>query len=350
MRLERGDTGLRVDDQALVVRVPGIGRRRSRSELVFELSAERHGVVRRLVAGLGEADLDQVVVQLRLDVLPRQELLAPVGELLGAGHRDVAGAQFLGEGGEHHRLEVLAHEGAGPVLVADRLLPVQRGERDVDRAAVLVPFGQVVAQVLVAPGVRESVQDAAVLGGGRQFQAAGQVVHRGAVLEQMPVQQHLPVVAVVGCDLLNLLVLALEPAEAVHRRRGHPQRAGLHPQGLGQRVQAGCELVAEPRSHSVGLRVLVEFPDQRQDLRRKRGRLLPRGLDGAVGVDVLEHGAVVPDQRLDDGLLLLPDLLQLRLGPLDLQRDPLGEHRGQVVPGPHPCLVDQAHQQREPLD
>ncbi|WP_181860975.1 hypothetical protein [Streptomyces diacarni] len=77
----------------------------------------------RAVAGLGEADLHQVVIQLRLDVLPGQQLLAPVGELLGAGHRGVAGAQFLGARGEHHRLEVPADEDAGPVPVADRLLP-----------------------------------------------------------------------------------------------------------------------------------------------------------------------------------------------------------------------------------
>ncbi|MFJ2913564.1 PP2C family protein-serine/threonine phosphatase [Streptomyces sp. NPDC087228] len=143
--------------------------------------------------GLGEADLQQVGAQLRLDVLPGEQLLAPVGVLFRAGHRDVTSAQFLGEGGEDHRLEVLADKGAGPVVVADGLLPVQRGEGDIDRAAVLVPFRDVVAGGLVPAGVPERVQDAAVLGGRRKFQVAGQVVHRGAVLEQVPVQQHLPV-------------------------------------------------------------------------------------------------------------------------------------------------------------
>ncbi len=212
-----------------------------------------------------------------------------------------------------------------------------------------MPLGDVVAQVLVAAGVRERVQDAVVLGGCPQFQAAGQVVHGGAVLEQVPVQQHLPVVAVMGGHLLDLLVLPLEPAEVVHRRSRCSQGAGLYAQGLRHRVQRGCEPLAEPVRDGVRPGILTELPDHRQDLGSQRGRLLPRGLHGTVGVDVLEHRTVVPDQRLDDGLLLIPDLLQLRLGPLDLQRDPLAEHRGQVVPGPHPCLVDQAHQQREPL-
>ncbi|MCX4425941.1 hypothetical protein [Streptomyces mirabilis] len=37
-------------------------------------------------------------------------MLGPVRVLLRADQRDVAGAQFLGERGEDHRLEVLAHE------------------------------------------------------------------------------------------------------------------------------------------------------------------------------------------------------------------------------------------------
>jgi hypothetical protein len=126
--LEGGDAGLGVDDQALVVQVAGVRRRGGRGELVLQLPPERHRVVRRIVAGLGKADLHQVVAQLRLDVLPRQELLAPVGALLGACHRDIPGPQLFGERREHHGLEVLAHESAGPVLVADGLLPVQGGE------------------------------------------------------------------------------------------------------------------------------------------------------------------------------------------------------------------------------
>ncbi|MEU2790336.1 hypothetical protein [Streptomyces sp. NPDC007100] len=73
-------------------------------------------------------------------------------------------------------------------------------------------------------------------------------------------------------------------------------------------------------------------------------------LGGAVGVDVLEHGAVVPDRGLNDLPLGEPDLLQRFLGLLDLRGDALGEHRRQVVTDPHPRLVRQARDQRDLLD
>jgi hypothetical protein len=91
-----------------------------------------------------------------------EELIGPVGVRRGAGHRDVAGAQLVGEVGQHARLQVPAHEHARPGPVADGLVPVLRRERRVedphplltgvrvqDRAAVAVeerdPVGDVVA-------------------------------------------------------------------------------------------------------------------------------------------------------------------------------------------------------------
>ncbi|MEU6230648.1 hypothetical protein [Streptomyces sp. NPDC047042] len=45
------------------------------------MHAAERSAIRRIVAGLGEADLHQIGAQLRLDVLPRQKLLAPVSVL-----------------------------------------------------------------------------------------------------------------------------------------------------------------------------------------------------------------------------------------------------------------------------
>ncbi|MGW0655466.1 hypothetical protein ACWD4T_43035 [Streptomyces umbrinus] len=69
--------------------------------------------------------------------------------LLRPGHRHVAGAQFLGEGSEDHRPEVLADE-------------------------------------LPRPSSR----------GGGELQLLGQVEHHRPVPADLPVQQHLPEVAV----------------------------------------------------------------------------------------------------------------------------------------------------------
>ncbi|MFJ1604543.1 hypothetical protein ACIOHS_14430 [Streptomyces sp. NPDC088253] len=91
--------------------------------VLLQLPPERHRVVRRRLAGLGEADLHQVVAQLRLDVLPRQELLAPVGVLLGAGHRDIPGPQLLGERGEHHGLESCGEQVRGEDVHREELIP-----------------------------------------------------------------------------------------------------------------------------------------------------------------------------------------------------------------------------------
>ncbi|MEU2134856.1 hypothetical protein [Streptomyces sp. NPDC018352] len=50
-------------------------------------------------------------------------------------------------------------------------------------------------------------------------------------------QQHLPVVAVVGGDILDLRVLGLEPVEPVHRRQQRAQAVRLDHQALGQQQE-----------------------------------------------------------------------------------------------------------------
>uniref|UniRef100_UPI002ECFDE2E hypothetical protein n=1 Tax=Streptomyces cellulosae TaxID=1968 RepID=UPI002ECFDE2E len=159
MRLQRRDARLRVDDQALVVRVSGVRRRGGGTELVLQLPAEKLSVELGGLARLAEPDLHQVVDQLVLHHLPGQQLLGPVGVLLGAEHRDVAAAQFLGEIGEHHRLEVLADVLPSSGLVDHHLAPVLGGEGDVDLLAFLVEGGDVLAAGSLVPlRVRERVQ------------------------------------------------------------------------------------------------------------------------------------------------------------------------------------------------
>lgn len=165
-RLQRRDTRLRIDDQAVVLRVPGVRRRGGTSQFVLQPPAEELRVELGTFARLGKSDLHQVGPQRLLDDFPGQQLLGPVGVLLRADHRNVAGAQLLGERGKDHRLEVLAHELPGPGLVDHRLAPVLGGEGEVDLLALLVEGGDVLAAGRLVPlGVCECVQHPAVLAG-----------------------------------------------------------------------------------------------------------------------------------------------------------------------------------------
>ncbi|WP_259401638.1 hypothetical protein [Microbispora sp. H13382] len=114
--------------------------------------------------------------------------------------------------------------------------------------------------------------------------------------------------------------------------------------------QGRGDLPAQPPDHLVGRRLLIQPLKGRPGLGSHLRGLRERQLGRAVGVDVLEHDAVVPDQRLGDLPLGEPNLLQLRLGLLDLRGDALAEHRRHVVTDAHPGPVDQARDQREALD
>ncbi|HEV7931884.1 MAG TPA: hypothetical protein VGP70_06110 [Actinomadura sp.] len=151
-------------------------------------------------------------------------------------------------------------------------------------------------------------------------------------------------------DLLDLLVLPGEPTEALHRLGDRSQAPGLHQLGLHQGEHGRGDVPAQPAGELLHRCRLVQPVQGLDRLGGHPRRPLKRRLGRAVGVDVLEHGAVVPDQGLDDLPLGEPDLLQLLLGLLDLHGDPLAEHRRQVVAHPRPRLVGQAGQQRDPLD
>ncbi|WTE32467.1 hypothetical protein OH735_03920 [Streptomyces sp. NBC_01618] len=352
-RLQRRDARLRIDDQTLVLRIPGIRRGGGAAQFVLQLPAKELCVEFGALARLGEADLHQVGPQHLLDDLPGQQLLGPVGVLLRADHRDVAGAQFLGERGEDHRLEVLAHELPGTGLVDHRLAPVLGGEGDVDLLAFLVEGGDVLAAGRLVPlGVREGVQHPTVLAdrGELQLVVIGQVEHHRSVPADLAVQQHFPEVAVVGGDLLDLLVLLREPSEAVHREGNRAEPAGLHHLGLRQGEDRQGDPALQPRRDLVHRRLFVQAIQGLAGFGGHGRGLRERLLGRAALVDVLEHRAVVPDQGLDDLPLGEPDLLQLRLGLLDLRRHALAEHRRQVVPHPHPRLVRQSGDQRDALD
>ncbi|MGP3749846.1 hypothetical protein [Streptomyces sp. IBSNAI001] len=197
---------------------------------------------------------------------------------------------------------------------------------------------------------RERGQHSPVLGRGGELQLLRQVEHHRPVPAELPVQQHLPEVAVMRGDLLDLLVLPREPAEALHRLGDRPQAAGLHQLGLGQGEHGRGDLPAQAPGDLFHRRCLVQPFQGLHGLAGHRRGLRKRLLGGAAVVEVLEHGAVVPDQGLDDLPLGEPDLLQLLLGLLDLHGDPLAKHRRQIVPYPHSCLVGEAGQQRDPLD
>ena len=298
MPLEGRDAVL-ADHQVGVVLVPGVQRRGGVQVGVPEPLGEP--CRRRGQPGPGAESLQQ-----RLAFFPGQQIGAPVGVLPGAGDRDVPGAQFLGQVGEHHRLEVPPDRHAGAAPVGDRAPPVPRGERD-SRGVAFAVCGRrqrdmVAARGVVGAGVLEGGQHRGVAGGGHQVQLAGQVEHHRAVLAEEPLHQHLVVVAVVGRHLLDVRQLGSEPAGLLDR--GH-----------------------------------------------SAGRPLPRLLGGglAVRVEVLQHGAVGADQPLRHRPLPQPDLLQLGLGLLEDGRHPLAQHLGQVVAGAHPRRVGKARHQGQLL-
>jgi len=288
------------DHQVGVVLVPGVQRGGRVQVRVPEPLGEpcRRG---------GQACPGAESLQQRLALGPGQQVGAPVGVLPGSGDRDVPGAQFLGQVGEHHRLEVPPDHHAGVAAVSDRPPPVARREREA-RAGIFTAAGGRRQRDVVAPhgvvgaGVLERGQHRGVAGGGDQVQLGGQVEHHRPVLAEEPVHQHLVVVAVEGRYLLDVGQLGGESAGLLDR--GH--RA---------------------------FRFLARF--------------LAGGL--AVRVEVFQHGAVGADQPLRHRPLPQPDLLQLCPGLLHDGRDPLAQHLGQVVAGPHPRGVDQARHQRQPL-
>ena len=131
------------------------------------------------------------------------------------GHGDVAGPQFLGQVGQHARLQVPAHEHPRVLAVPDGPPPVLRGERHVqhprDRPPGLIDGqlpgrvgdGDLVADVVagqrrVLPHEVQGVQHAAIGAGRLQVQGAGHGEHRRPVLAEMPGHQRGVVVAVVG--------------------------------------------------------------------------------------------------------------------------------------------------------
>ena len=288
------------DHQVGVVLVPGVQRRGGVQVGVPEPLGEPG-------CGGGQADTGAESLEQRLAFLPGQEVGAPVGVLPGAGDRDVAGAQFLGQVGEHHRLEVLPHHHAGAAAVGDRAPPVPRREGQA-RSVVLAVCGRRRQRDVVAPrgviraGVLQGGQHRVVAGGGDQAELGGQLEHHGAVLAEEPVHQHLVVVAVVGRHLLDVRQLGGEPAGLLDCG----DRAGRSP---------------------------ARFPDG--------------GL--AIRVQVLQDGAVGADQPLRHRPLPQPDLLQLGLRLLEDGRDPLAQHLGQVVAGLHPGGVGQARHQGQLL-
>ncbi|MFJ5803733.1 hypothetical protein [Streptomyces decoyicus] len=246
---------------------------------------------------------------------------------------------------------MLADEPARPRLVEHGLAPVLRGEGDVDGLAVLTECGDVLAAgALVPHGVRKRVQHPPVLGRRGEVQLLREVEHHRPVPADLPVQQHFPEVAVMRGDLLDLLVLPREPAEALHRLGDHPQAAGLYQLSLCQGEHGRGDLPAQAPGDLFHRRCLVQPFQGLHGLGGHRRGLRQRLLGGAAVVEVLEHGAVVPDQGLDDLPLGEPDLLQLLLGFSDLHGNPLAEHGRQIVPHPHPGLVGEAGQQRDPLD
>ena len=201
-------------------------------------------------------------------------------------------------------------------------------------------------------GVGQGVQHPGVLAGSGQFQLVGEFEHHRPVPLQVAVQQHLPVVAVVRGDLLDLLVLLFEAAEGVHSGGHRAKAPGLRAKRPDQRQQRGRDPAAAAQQlrdvpgGGVGVQAL-------QGLQCVPGQLVGPGLGllgGTASVDLQQQGAVVGHQRLHDRLLVLADLLQLVPGLLHLDRNALAEHRRQVVPRPHPGLVRQAGHHRDPLD
>ena len=278
----------------------------------MQVSAELGG-------GRGDADLGAEAGQHLGHLRGGEQLVGPVRVCLSAGHRDVPGAQFLRQIRQHARLQVAAHEHAGPVAVPDRLVPVLRRERRVEhmdllltglrighRPAVLVeqtdPVGDVVTgQHRVLADVIQQLQHAAVRAGRLQIQHTDHRQHRRPVLAQMPGHQRDMVVAVRRPDRVDTAQLLRETARRLDRLTGHLQRRGVFRRGRAQRIE-----------------VLQDLP-------------------------------VVDDQRLGDLLLLLLQLLQLYPGTFRQRRDPPAEHLRRVVTGLLLRGVDHRRQDRDAL-
>ncbi|MGY5031992.1 hypothetical protein ACWC9U_13980 [Streptomyces sp. 900116325] len=182
---------------------------------------------------------------------------------------------------------MLAHELSRTGLVDHGLAPVLRGEGDVHLLALLVECGDVLATGVSVPHrVRERVQYPPVLGRLGELQLLGQVEHHRAVPADLPVQQHLPEVAMVGGDLLDLLVLLVEPTEILDRLGDGAEPASLHQQGLGHRQDRRGDLAAQ-LSDLVHRRLVVQALQSLTDFGGHGRSLLNRLMGGATVVDVL---------------------------------------------------------------
>ena len=133
----------------------------------------------------GQADAIAIVRQPRLAVLPRQQLLAVVGEGLGTVDADVATAQVAAEVAENAHLE-MAPVGwvAMPVRAEHQLAPALRGEGQVH--VVGDPFG---LAVLVVQNNLQGLQQASILRRRLKLQRVGHAKHRGSpAAERLPQQ------------------------------------------------------------------------------------------------------------------------------------------------------------------
>ena len=125
----------------------------------------------------GQADLGAERGQLLLALLPRQQVLGPVGVLVRADDGDVAGAQLLGQVAEHHRLEVAPVHHARVLAVAHHAPPVARREADPRLRIVLLGRGrqrdEIAPLARIGAGVLQGGQHRVVGGGRLQLQLGG---------------------------------------------------------------------------------------------------------------------------------------------------------------------------------
>lgn len=127
--LQRRHPGHLVDDEVGVVGVAGVHLGRLGHQRRPQLLGELGG-------GGGQARFGAELLEQWAAVLPRQQLGRPVGEGLGAVHGDVAGAQGLGQVGEHTSLEMATGQPALVVAATDQALPLFGGEGQVDHHSV----------------------------------------------------------------------------------------------------------------------------------------------------------------------------------------------------------------------
>ena len=246
------------------------------------------GIAERL-GGRRDADALAVHGQPFLALRPGQQLLAVVGERLGAVDADIAAAEVLAQVAEDAHLEVASVGRMALALgAAHELAPTLRSKGQVDLVG-----DPLCLAVFVVQHDLERLDQVAILRGGLEAQSTRHPEHRSTpIAERLPHQRQV-VLATPHADGLAVGLQLLQAAMRCQQRAQAP---------------AGFGIV--------------------QVLRQQ-----------------LEHGLELRDQVLAEFALTGLDGLQLASGPVVASADPADEHLGDPIACLYAHMADQGQRQ-----